>query len=53
MRETLRLHASVPSTVREDVKDDVIPLTAPFTDAKGQVHDSIKFAHLLYSGRRR
>ena len=50
VRETLRLHAPVPGTVREAVKDDVIPLNTPFTDAKGQVHDSIRFAHLIYSG---
>ncbi|KAI0717342.1 cytochrome P450 [Fomitopsis betulina] len=42
VRETLRLHAPVPSTIREAVKDDVIPLNTPFTDTKGQVHDSVK-----------
>ncbi|KZT65611.1 cytochrome P450 [Daedalea quercina L-15889] len=42
VRETLRLHAPVPSTIREAVKDDLIPLNVPFTDVNGQVHDAIK-----------
>lgn len=50
VRETLRLHAPVPSTVRAAVKDDIIPLNTPFTDTKGQVHDSIKCVSLVYAG---
>ncbi|CCM05367.1 uncharacterized protein FIBRA_07582 [Fibroporia radiculosa] len=42
VRETLRLHAPVPFTVRVAVRDDVIPLGTPYTDLRGQVHDSIR-----------
>ncbi|KAF8061719.1 cytochrome P450 [Lyophyllum atratum] len=42
VRETMRLHAPVQSTIREAVKDDILPLNKPFTDRKGIVHDFIK-----------
>jgi len=42
LRETLRLHAPVPSTVRVAVKDDILPLGIPVTDRKGRVHEFIK-----------
>jgi cytochrome P450 len=42
VRETLRVHAPVPSTIRVAVKDDILPLGTPFTDRKGQVHEYIK-----------
>jgi cytochrome P450 len=35
VRETLRLHAPVPSTLRVAVADDAIPLSTPFVDARG------------------
>lgn len=41
VRETLRIHAPVPSTIRVAVKDDVVPLGTPFVDKKGKVRDSI------------
>lgn len=41
-RETLRLHAPVPMTVRVATKEDFIPLDIPFTDRKGQVHTTIR-----------
>lgn len=41
VRETLRIHAPVPSTLRVAVKDDVLPLTTPVTDRNGKVYDSI------------
>jgi len=41
LRETMRIHSPVPFSIREAVKDDIIPLNAPFTDVNGQVHDSI------------
>ncbi|TDL20680.1 cytochrome P450 [Rickenella mellea] len=41
VRETLRLHAAVPSTIREAVVDDVIPLSEPFKDRKGQLRYEI------------
>jgi cytochrome P450 len=40
VRETLRLHAPVPSSVRMATKDDVIPLAKPFTDLRGVERDS-------------
>ncbi|KAJ2914206.1 hypothetical protein MD484_g6197, partial [Candolleomyces efflorescens] len=41
VRETLRIHAPVPSTLRVAVKDDVLPLSSPVTDRNGKVYDSI------------
>ena len=42
VRETLRLYAPVSSSLRVATKDDVIPLSAPFTDKNGEVQDNIK-----------
>ncbi|KAG5352648.1 hypothetical protein C0989_001270 [Termitomyces sp. Mn162] len=42
VRETMRLHAPVPNTMRTAVKDDTIPLNQPITDRKGVVHESIR-----------
>lgn len=42
VRETMRVHAPVPSTIRAAVKDDVLPLNKPFTDRKGVVHDTVR-----------
>ena len=42
VRETLRVHAPVPTTIRVAMKDDVIPVSEPFVDRYGQVQDSIK-----------
>ncbi|KAG0696180.1 cytochrome P450 [Suillus ampliporus] len=42
VRETLRVHSPVPSTVRIAMKDDILPLDTPFTDTHGVVHHSIK-----------
>jgi cytochrome P450 len=42
VRETLRLHAPVVNTMRGAVKDDVIPLSRPFTDKNGVMQDSIR-----------
>lgn len=42
VRETLRLHAPVPSTIRNAVCDDVIPLAAPFIGRDGVARDSIQ-----------
>ncbi|CDO71507.1 hypothetical protein BN946_scf184910.g6 [Trametes cinnabarina] len=44
VRESLRLFAPVPESVRVPVKDDIIPLDKPFTDRFGQVHDHITIA---------
>ncbi|KAH9951981.1 cytochrome P450 [Amylocystis lapponica] len=42
VRETMRVHSPVPSTMRVAARDDVIPLSTPVVDVHGQVHDSIK-----------
>ncbi|KAF5344244.1 hypothetical protein D9758_012354 [Tetrapyrgos nigripes] len=41
VRETLRVHAPVPSTIRVATKDDILPLGTPFMDVNGVMHDSI------------
>ncbi|KAE9397676.1 cytochrome P450 [Gymnopus androsaceus JB14] len=41
VRETLRVHAPVPSTGRVAMKNDILPLATPFTDKNGVVHDGI------------
>ncbi|PPQ79656.1 hypothetical protein CVT26_015782 [Gymnopilus dilepis] len=42
VRETLRIHAPVPMTMREAVRDDIIPLGQPVRDLKGNLLDSIR-----------
>lgn len=42
VRETLRVHAPVPTTTRQAARDDVIPVAEPFVDRHGVVQDSIK-----------
>lgn len=41
-RETLRLHPPVPMTVRVATKEDLIPVSTPYTDQKGQIQTGIK-----------
>lgn len=43
VRETLRVHAPVPFTVRQAMQDDVIPVSEPFTDRHGEVRDEIRY----------
>jgi cytochrome P450 len=45
VRETLRLHAPVPTTVRVAVKDDVIPLAKPFVGRDGLERNAIQSVH--------
>ncbi|KIK68810.1 hypothetical protein GYMLUDRAFT_36303 [Collybiopsis luxurians FD-317 M1] len=42
VRETLRVHAPVPGTIRVATKDDVIPLGQPFVDTKGVQRDHVE-----------
>ncbi|PIL29246.1 cytochrome P450 [Ganoderma sinense ZZ0214-1] len=44
VRETLRVHAPVPTTTREATRDDVIPVAEPFVDRHGVVQDSIRIS---------
>ena len=46
VRETLRLHAPVPATLRVAKKDDMIPVAEPFVDRFGEVQDSIRWVQL-------
>ena len=43
VRETMRVHAAVPSTIRIAMQDEVIPLSRPYTDIHGITHDSVRF----------
>lgn len=42
VRETMRVHAPVPSSIRVAMRDDVIPLNTPYVDVHGQVHDAVR-----------
>ena len=42
VRETLRLYAPVPTTMRVATKDDVIPLGTPVVGRDGQVLENIR-----------
>ncbi|KAH9886197.1 cytochrome P450 [Cubamyces lactineus] len=44
VRETLRVHAPVPTTMRIAMKDDVIPVSEPYVDRHGQVQDGIRIS---------
>ena len=41
VRETLRIHAPVPSTLRVAVQDDILPLDEPIKDKYGRMIDGI------------
>ena len=43
LRETLRVHPPVPSTLRFAMKDDVFPVEKPYTDRYGVVRDTITY----------
>jgi cytochrome P450 len=42
VRESLRLHAPVPATIRIAERDDVIPVAGPYMDKHGAMHESIE-----------
>ncbi|KAI0373456.1 cytochrome P450 [Pilatotrama ljubarskyi] len=44
VRETLHLHAPITVMIHEVIKDDVIPLSKPYTDRLGRRHHGIKIA---------
>lgn len=48
VRETLRYHPPVISTLRTAMKDDIIPLSKPFTDMEGFVHETIRCVPYIY-----
>jgi cytochrome P450 len=41
VRETMRVHAPVPNTIRIAKRDDVIPLDEPFVDRNGESRTEI------------
>ncbi|KAL4242390.1 Cytochrome P450 superfamily protein [Abortiporus biennis] len=44
IRETMRYHPPVPSTIRIATQDDVIPVSTPYTDVHGEVQTTIRVA---------
>jgi hypothetical protein len=44
VRETMRVHAPVVFTQRMDVEDDILPLSKPYMDKDGKLHDSLTSA---------
>lgn len=46
IREALRVHPSPPFSMRVASRDNVIPLSEPFTDTKGVVHNEIRLVLL-------
>jgi cytochrome P450 len=44
VRETLRVHPPVPGTMRVAVRDDVIPVSKPYIDKYGKLHDTIRIS---------
>ena len=49
VRECLRLHSPVPATSRVSMKDDILPLSKPFTDRKGKIHNTLRKVDLRTS----
>ncbi len=49
VRETLRVHSPVPSTMRVATKDDVLPLGTPVKTRNGELINSILFVPLFLS----
>ncbi|TFK35548.1 cytochrome P450 [Crucibulum laeve] len=42
VREALRVHAPVPFTMREAMKDDIVPLETPFVGLNGITHNEVR-----------
>ena len=49
VKESLRLHAPVPMSDRVAMKDDLIPVSAPYVDRFGKSQDHIKWVNWLCS----
>ena len=43
VRETLRVHSPITSTIRVAMEDDVIPLNTPFVDKNDQTQHGVKY----------
>ena len=48
VREILRLYPAAPTMTRAARKDDCIPVSKPFTDREGIVHNEIRLAFDLF-----
>jgi cytochrome P450 len=48
VRETMRLHAPVPSILRAAIQDDVIPLEKPVKDGEGNLQYFVRSVCLKY-----
>ena len=46
VRETMRLHTPQVSTFRIATRDDVLPLSKPFTDKQGRVQEGLRYGYL-------
>ena len=42
LKETMRLYPAVPASSRVAMRDDVIPLSEPFIDKKGQMRSEVR-----------
>lgn len=52
VRETLRLFAPVPITIRSPTQDDAIPLAHPYVDKYGREHRELRRAFLIGNSHR-
>lgn len=52
VRETLRLHPPLNSTMREATKEDIIPLSKPYMDVHGRLHDYVQCVKMCTRGHR-
>ncbi|KAJ6602781.1 cytochrome P450 [Mycena vulgaris] len=41
IKETLRIHAPIPTSIRRAMHGDVLPLSKPYLDTKGKLHDTL------------
>lgn len=48
VRETLRVRAAVPVTVRIAMHDDVIPVSKPYKDRYGKTHKEVRYAGISF-----
>ena len=47
IKETLRVHAPVSGLTRVTMHDEVVPLSMPVVDMRGEAHESIKWVFLV------
>ena len=47
VKEVMRVHSVVPLTERVAIKDDVLPVSEPYFDRKGNAHREIRYSLLV------